>query len=72
MIAQVDGGNGHSGARSPELHFGLGKIKPDSHLPVEINWRDSTGQTHQESISLLPGRHEVLLSKQAKIASHKS
>ncbi|HSL84187.1 MAG TPA: CRTAC1 family protein, partial [Thermoanaerobaculia bacterium] len=23
-VAQVDGGNGHSGVRSPELHFGLG------------------------------------------------
>ncbi|MFM7787540.1 MAG: ASPIC/UnbV domain-containing protein, partial [Microcystis panniformis] len=26
LVAQVDGGNGHSGVRSPVLHFGLGKI----------------------------------------------
>ncbi len=26
MTAQVDGGNGHSGKRSQDLHFGLGNV----------------------------------------------
>ncbi|MDJ0795847.1 MAG: CRTAC1 family protein [Calothrix sp. MO_167.B12] len=69
LVAQVDGGNGHSGARSSELHFGLGNIKNDVQLPVKVQWRDTTGQVHQEILFLLPGAHEVLLSKTAKIAS---
>ncbi len=69
LIAQVDGGNGHSGARSPELHFGLGKIKPDVQLPVEVQWRDTTGQVHQESLLLSPGWHTLLLGNSAKTTS---
>src|SRR6185436_3849454 len=37
LLAQVDGGNGHSGKRAPELHFGVGNAKDAS---VEITWRD--------------------------------
>jgi enediyne biosynthesis protein E4 len=28
LVGQIDGGNGHSGRRAPEIHFGLGAIKP--------------------------------------------
>jgi hypothetical protein len=72
LVAQVDGGNGHSGARSPELHFGLGNVKNDVQLPVEVQWRDTTGQVHREILFLFPGAHEVLLSKTAKIAASPS
>ena len=44
-VAQVDGGNGHSGARSPELHFGLGDVPDDLTLRVDLRWRDVNGQT---------------------------
>ena len=27
LVAQVDGGNGHSGRRSPDIHFGLGAVE---------------------------------------------
>ncbi len=30
LVAQVDGGNGHSGKRSPDLQFGLGTVRPTS------------------------------------------
>src|SRR5207248_910443 len=30
LVAQVDGGSGHSGKRSPDLHFGLGDLPPDA------------------------------------------
>ena len=72
LVAQVDGGNGHSGARSPELHFGLGNIDDDVQLPVEVKWRDTTGQVHQASLFLLPGWHEVLLNQTAIVASNLS
>lgn len=69
LIAQVDGGNGHSGARSPELHFGLGKVNKDTPLPVRVQWRDTTGQAHQTSLLLSAGWHTVQLEGTAKLAS---
>lgn len=61
LVAQVDGGNGHSGARSPDLHFGLGEESADTQLQVDLKWRDSTGEVHQETISLTPGWHTIVL-----------
>ncbi|NEO55721.1 MAG: CRTAC1 family protein [Okeania sp. SIO3B5] len=66
LVAQVDGGNGHSGARSPELHFGLGQIQDETPLPVDLQWRDTEGQVHRESLLLLPGGHQVVLGEAAK------
>jgi hypothetical protein len=57
---QVDGGNGHSGKRSPELHFGLGNTREA--VEVKVRWRDTDGHVHQESLSLKPGRYTVLLA----------
>lgn len=59
LVAQVDGGNGHSGKRSPELHFGLG----DTSGPVRValRWRDPHGRTHAETLELDAGWHTVLL-----------
>ena len=69
LVSQVDGGNGHSGARSTELHFGLGKIPEDVSLAVDLQWRDAAGEIHQESLLVSPGWHTVLLGDSAKLAS---
>ena len=61
LTRQVDGGNGHSGKRSPDLHFGLGYSQ--GIVKVEIRWRDQQGQVHQEFLNLKPGRHTVLLGR---------
>lgn len=61
MVAQVDGGNGHSGERAPELHFGLGDLTADTLLTVDVVWRDSQGQLQQKTIQLQPGWHTLLL-----------
>jgi enediyne biosynthesis protein E4 len=61
LTAQVDGGSGHSGKRSPELHFGLGKIPPDTTLQVELAWRDSTGQIRRKTVEINPGWHTIVL-----------
>jgi hypothetical protein len=61
QIRQVDGGNGHSGQRSPEIRFGLGK-STGAPLPVRIVWRDLGGTLHHDSFSLKPGYHTVLLA----------
>lgn len=61
LAAQVDGGNGHSGKRSPELLFGLGHdIAPEA-LQVELRWRDGTGSKRQTTVRLPPGWHTVVL-----------
>ena len=60
LTRQVDGGNGHSGKRSPELHFGLSDSQ--AIVNVKIRWRDQRGQVHQESLNLKPGRYTVVLA----------
>ncbi len=64
-LAQVDGGNGHSGKRAPELHFGLGDTPADARLPVALQWRDRTGHLWRTQVHLTPGRHIVLLGTMA-------
>ena len=61
QIRQVDGGNGHSGQRSPDLRFGLGASAGNA-IPVRIHWRDARGAMHQESLTLAPGYHTVVLA----------
>jgi enediyne biosynthesis protein E4 len=61
LVAQVDGGSGHSGKRSPDLHFGLGKLPPDSRIPVELHWRDPGGAIHRDRLTVSPGWHTVQL-----------
>lgn len=58
LTRQVDGGNGHSGKRSPDLHFGLGQIVGP--LSVRIDWRDPSGQVQQKLLSMKPGWYTVL------------
>jgi enediyne biosynthesis protein E4 len=60
LVAQVDGGSGHSGKKAPEVHFGLGKV-PDGPLPVELRWLDGSGAPHSAELKLEPGWHTVRL-----------
>jgi hypothetical protein len=60
MIAQVDGGNGHSGKRAPELHFGLGH---ESAASVEIRWRDRMGKVRTQRGRFAKGVWTVVLSE---------
>jgi hypothetical protein len=63
MVAQVDGGNGHSGKRSPELHFGLGSWPADAKVTVEIHWRSGNGAAHSQTFRLSAGWHTVVLGE---------
>ena len=58
----VDGGSGHSGKRSHEVHFGLGKVDKTRAIGVTVRWRDPSGNTHEETLALPPGRHSVVLA----------
>ena len=61
LINFIDGGNGQAGARSSDLHFGLGDLPTDSAFDVDLYWRDSQGQVQQRTVALTPGWHTVLL-----------
>jgi len=61
LVAQVDGGNGHSGKRSYDLHFGLGELKGDSQINVEITWRTRDGEIVKTRQLLKPGNYMILL-----------
>jgi enediyne biosynthesis protein E4 len=66
VVAQVDGGSGHSGKRSKEIHFGLGSIDAKAPLPVDLLWRDSQGVVHEEKRTFEPGYHLVHLGSEVK------
>src|SRR6266404_282472 len=61
QIRQVDGGNGHSGQRSPEVLFGLGRTSATK-IIVRITWRDFQGALHHDVLSLTPGYHTIVLA----------
>ena len=60
QAAQIDGGNGHSGKSSPELHFGLGK-EPISSVKVSLRWRDREGNIRDHQLELKPGWYTLVL-----------
>jgi hypothetical protein len=69
FVTQVDGGNGHSGKRSSDVHFGLGTVAPETKLSVEINYRNATGELRRQTIQLSPGWHTVILGQPERISN---
>lgn len=63
LVAQVDGGNGHSGKRGPEVIFGLGRAAADAKVPAEVSWRDTEGRAHKQTFLLSPGWHTLTLGR---------
>ncbi len=61
LVSQVYGGNGHSGKCSPDIHFGLGQIAPETKLRVDLRWRDGNGKVCEKTLYLLPGWYTALL-----------
>jgi enediyne biosynthesis protein E4 len=69
LVAQADGGSGHSGRRSPDIHFGLGALEKTSSVPVEIKWRDKDGKIRQRTLPLVPGWHTIQLRSADALAA---
>lgn len=60
QISQLDGGGGHGGFRSFEVHFGLGgSMGPAT---VNLRWRDANGGPHSQTTKLMPGVHTLDLT----------
>lgn len=64
FIQRSDGGSGHSGKRSHDVHIGLGDVTDTVWVCVE--WRDRQGQAHMQELWLKPGWHSLELGSQAK------
>jgi enediyne biosynthesis protein E4 len=62
--ARVDGGSGHSGKRSFDVYFGLGKS--DAPVKAEVCWRDNKGNVHKQDLTLKPGWHDLMLDGTAQ------
>jgi hypothetical protein len=71
LVAQVDGGNGHSGKRSADLQFGLGDLSADTPIRADISWRDPHGTIHHQTMNFRSGWHTVVLgsTQNEKVAS---
>ncbi|WP_326821784.1 CRTAC1 family protein [Streptosporangium sp. NBC_01756] len=63
-VQRVDGGSGHSGRRSSEVHIGLGTAQGP--VQVHLKWRDRKGVVHQQDLKLSQGRHSLVLGDQAR------
>ena len=61
LVAQVDGGSGHSGRRCPDIALGLGDVQKSAKLEVDLKWRDTGGAPQQTTLKLEPGWHTILL-----------
>jgi hypothetical protein len=64
-MSHVDGGSGHSGRRSPDIHLGLGRVAVSEPLPVDIRWRDPKGLVREVQMRLAPGWHTLRLDDDA-------
>ena len=64
-VSQVDGGNGHSGKRSNQIHFGLGNLKTNK-INIEVYWRGKEGSTHKKQIEVEKGYNTLILGGKQK------
>ena len=71
VFGHVDGGSGHSGRRSPEIHFGLGKADTSKAIEVTLRWRDRQGNVQSANTKVAPGWHTIKLPQltASKLAS---
>lgn len=63
-VQRVDGGSGHAGKRSTEVHIGLGDAK--GAVQVTLEWRDRQGEVHKQELKLDQGKHEFVLGDSAE------
>lgn len=60
-IAQIDGGSGHSGQKSAQIHFGLGSPDKNKSHPVELKWYGTKGEIRSKTLEFRPGAHTIYL-----------
>lgn len=65
FVDRVDGGSGHSGKRTHDVHIGLGE-NVNGPVDVKIEWLDLNGEKHEQELKLDPGKHCFQLGTTAK------
>ncbi|MFG2049445.1 ASPIC/UnbV domain-containing protein [Micromonospora sp. NPDC048935] len=60
QVSRLDGGSGHGGKRSFEVHVGLGAV--NGPVGVDLRWRDLDGTLHTSSQQLTTGTHSLVLT----------
>jgi hypothetical protein len=60
QITQLDGGSGHGGKRSFEVHAGLGATSGPA--TVDLRWRDLDGRMHTHTQQFPAGTHSLVLT----------
>ncbi|WP_165945569.1 CRTAC1 family protein [Micromonospora sp. KC606] len=60
LRSYVDGGNGHGGQSSTDVHFGLG-TDPAAPSTVTLTWRDTAGKVQTAEVEVGLGWHTVVL-----------
>jgi hypothetical protein len=63
QVSQLDGGSGSAGKRSFEVSFGLGSYTGP--VTVHLQWVANSGQQQQQTITLTPGTHNLMLTSTA-------
>jgi hypothetical protein len=58
---EADGGNGHSGKRSPDLHFGLGAVPAGTMADLEFSWRSHGGVVRTAHYEKVPVNHHYFV-----------
>jgi enediyne biosynthesis protein E4 len=69
QISQLDGGSGHGGKRSFQVHFGLGSYS--GMVTVDLSWHDVHGQQHHQTEQLSTGTHSLVLTSSAQEVSNR-
>lgn len=63
QIGQLDGGSGHNGKRSFDVHFGFGTYMGP--VQVHLQWRDNAGALHTQDLQMTEGSHTLMLTDAA-------
>ena len=67
QVTELDGGGGHGGYRSFDVRFGLGSYMGTSN--VHLQWHDTSGKLHNQTMKLSTGHHTIELSNDAQEVS---
>jgi hypothetical protein len=64
FVNRVDGGSGHAGKRSTNVHIGLGDVTGP--VTAHLQWRDTAGTVRTQDLQLTPGAHTLALGSSAQ------
>lgn len=67
LYAAVDGGNGHSGKRSHDIHVGLGQVSDQARVDITATWITPEGLqkiTYSRSIAFFKEHRALVLAKE--------